>query len=173
MRIIKYLALISVFLPSITTALAEEAKQSAGQLDYFTQERYLESNSVAIAGADSRETTGDDSFLSSSVHTAPKKSGGFISAGRVVLSAYSSTPDQTDSTPFIMASGKHVYDGAIASNFLPLGTLVRIPELFGGKIFVVEDRMHKRFSDRVDVWMETRQEAINFGLRSAAIEVLF
>ena len=173
MRIIKYLALISVFLPSITTALAEETKQSVNQSDYFTQERYLESNSVAIAEADSRETTGDDSFLSSNAQTASKKAGGFVSVGRVVLSAYSSTPDQTDSTPFIMASGKHVYDGAIAANFLPMGTLVRIPELFGGKIFVVEDRMHKRFSDRVDIWMETRQEAINFGLRSAAIEVFF
>ena len=173
MRIIKYLALISVFLPSIAIALAEETKQSVNQSDYFTQERYLETNSVAISGIDSRETTGDDSFLSSNAQTASKKSGGVVSAGRVVLSAYSSTPDQTDSTPFIMASGKHVYDGAIASNFLPLGALVRIPELFGGKIFVVEDRMHKRFSDRVDVWMETRQEAINFGLRSANIEVLF
>jgi len=172
MRIIKYLALISVFLPSITTALAEEAKQSAGQLDYFTQERYLESNSVAIAGADSRETTGDDSFLSSSVHTAPKKSGGFISAGRVVLSAYSSTPDQTDSTPFIMASGKHVYDGAIAANFLPFGTKVKFPKLFGDKIFIVEDRMHERFSDRADIWMETRQAAINFGLRRLVIEIV-
>ena len=173
MRIIKYLALISVFLPSITTALAEETKQSAGQPDYFTQERYLETNSVAIAGIDSRETTGDDAFLSSGANTTPKKSAGFVSAGRVVLSAYSSTSDQTDSTPFIMASGKHVYDGAIASNFLPLGVLVRIPELFGGKIFVVEDRMHKRFSDRVDIWMPTRQEAINFGLRSATTEVPF
>ena len=173
MRIIKYLALISVFLPSIAIALAEETKQSVGQPDYFTQERYLETNSVAIAGIDSRETTGDDAFLSSGANTTPKKSAGFVSAGRVVLSAYSSTSDQTDSTPFIMASGKHVYDGAIASNFLPLGALVRIPELFGGKIFVVEDRMHKRFSNRVDIWMPTRQEAINFGLRSATIEVLF
>lgn len=173
MRIIKYLAIFSVFLPLVATALAEETQPDINRTDYFTQERYLDTQAISLAGADSRQTTGDDAFLSSSVHVAPKRSGGFVSVGLVILSAYSSTADQTDATPFIMASGKHVYDGAIASNFLPLGALVRIPKLFGSKIFTVEDRMHKRFSDRVDVWMETRQEAISFGLRSAEIEVLY
>jgi len=90
----------------------------------------------------------------------------------VKATAYSSTPDQTDDSPFTMANGKRVHDGAVAANFLPFGTKVRFPELYGDKEFVVEDRMHRRFSDRVDIWMETRSEAIRFGIQDITMEVL-
>lgn len=92
--------------------------------------------------------------------------------GVVPVSAYSSTPDQTDDTPFIMASGRHVYDGAIAANFLPLGAKVRFPDLYGDKIFMVEDRMNKRYSYKMDVWMGTRQQALNFGVKNLRYEVV-
>ena len=90
----------------------------------------------------------------------------------VTVTAYSSTPDQTNDSPFIMASGKRVYDGAIAANFLPTGTQVMLPEIYGEKVFTVEDRMHRRFSDRVDVWMETREEALQFGIKRVAMKIL-
>lgn len=89
-----------------------------------------------------------------------------------VITAYSSTPDQTDDTPFITASGYHVTDGVVAANFLPMHARIQIPKLFGDKIFVVKDRMHKRFSDRVDIWFPDRASAKNFGLRKAKIIVL-
>lgn len=92
---------------------------------------------------------------------------------RAPITAYSSTPDQTDSTPFITASGTHVRDGVLAANFLPIGTKVRMPELYGDKIFVVEDRMNARYNVRADIWMETREEAKQFGLkRNVLVEVL-
>ncbi len=90
----------------------------------------------------------------------------------VTLTAYSSTPDQTDDTPFIAASGRHVYDGMIAANFLPFGTKVKIPELFGDKIFTVDDRMNRRYSERVDIWFPDRKSAIIFGIKKAEIVVL-
>lgn len=88
------------------------------------------------------------------------------------ITAYSSTPDQTDDTPFITASGKNVRDGIIATNHLKFGTRVQIPELFGDKVFVVEDRMHPRKQGFVDVWMPTREEAMRFGIAHADIVVL-
>ena len=92
---------------------------------------------------------------------------------KVVITAYSSTPDQTDDTPFITASGKYVRDGIIANNMLPLGTKVMIPSLYGDKVFVVEDRMNKRKSDyHIDIWMPDRPSAINFGVKTADIEIL-
>ena len=91
---------------------------------------------------------------------------------KVVLTAYSSTPDQTDETPFITAANTEIRDGVIASNFLPFGTKVRIPELFGDKIFTVEDRMHERFSNRIDIWFQDRETAEEFGLRKATIQIL-
>ena len=89
-----------------------------------------------------------------------------------VLTAYSSTPEETDGTPFITASGSYVRFGVIAANWLPIGTAVRIPEYFGKQIFIVEDRMNKRHSEKVDVWLPTREAALNFGKRLTKIEVL-
>jgi len=91
----------------------------------------------------------------------------------VVVTAYSSTPDQTDDTPFITASGKCVKDGIIANNMLPFGTKVRIPELYGNKVFTVEDRMNKKKSDyHIDIWMADLHSAINFGVKNVKIEIL-
>ncbi len=89
-----------------------------------------------------------------------------------IITAYSSTVDQTNSEPFITASGAWVRDGIIAANFLSFGTKVRIPEIFGDKIFVVKDRMHSRNSHKIDVWFPSREEALLFGVRNAYIEIL-
>jgi len=92
---------------------------------------------------------------------------------KVVITAYSSTPDQTDDTPFITASGKYVRAGIIANNMLPFGTKIKIPKLYGDQIFVVEDRMNRRKSDyHIDIWMPTKTSALNFGVKTAEIVVL-
>ncbi len=109
--------------------------------------------------------TGNDSFLGESSPVIWKN------IGKSKITAYSSTVGQTDDTPFIMASGNYVYDGAIAANFLPLGTKVRFPELFGDKVFTVEDRMNKRFQDRIDIWIESRSEALSFGMKYTIVEI--
>ena len=66
----------------------------------------------------------------------------------IPVTAYSSTVDQTDSTPCITANGfdlcAHDQEDVIAANFLPFGTKVRMPELFGDQIFTVQDRMNAR-----------------------------
>lgn len=89
----------------------------------------------------------------------------------ITVTAYSSTPDQCDSTPFITALNTRVHDGTLAVNFLPFGTKVRFPEYFGEKIFTVEDRMHPRFSYRADIWMETRKAAKEFGVKRLKMEI--
>lgn len=91
---------------------------------------------------------------------------------KVVATGYSSTVDQTDDSPFITASGTYVRDGVVAANFLPIGTRIKIPDQFGDKIFVVEDRMNKRYWHRVDVWFPARQAALNFGVRTVTIEIV-
>ena len=91
---------------------------------------------------------------------------------QVTVTAYSSTPEETDDTPFITASGTHVREGVVAANFLPLGTTIKIPELYGDRLFVVEDRMHERNSDKVDIWMPTKAEAKQFGRQTARIVVI-
>jgi 3D (Asp-Asp-Asp) domain-containing protein len=90
----------------------------------------------------------------------------------VAVTAYSSTADQTDSTPFITASGSDVRDGIVACNFLRFGTKVRFPQLYGDKIFVVEDRMALKNSHKIDIWFTTRNEAKEFGVKYLQVEIL-
>jgi len=92
----------------------------------------------------------------------------------VVVTAYSSTPEETDDTPFVTASNTLVRSGIVANNALPFGTRVRLPEIFGDRLLEVEDRMHWRKADnQVDVWLPSKDEAIHFGVQYATMEILF
>lgn len=99
----------------------------------------------------------------------PQISGKIIS---VTATAYSSTVDQCDSSPFITASGTRVHDGTLAANFLRFGTRVKFPELYGEKIFIVEDRMKPSSLRKVDLWFPARNEAIVFGVKRTKMVVL-
>jgi len=91
----------------------------------------------------------------------------------VVATAYNSLVWQTDNTPFITASGTHTRHGVVAANFLPIGAHVRFPEVYGDTIFVVEDRMNKKYyRGRVDIWMEEYNDAKIFGAKRLKMEVL-
>ncbi len=95
---------------------------------------------------------------------------------RVVLAlvtAYSSTVDQTDNTPFETANGLHVYEGLVAANWLPFGTQVKFPDLYGGKIFTVNDRMNAKYkTTNVDIWMNAPRHIVDeFGAKRLRMEI--
>ena len=92
----------------------------------------------------------------------------------VWVTAYTSDPSETDSTPYITASGSVVHDGVAAANFLPIGTKFTIPQEFGDKVFVVEDRMNARYNKQhiVDIWFMNKHNALTFGKRRLSIELL-
>ncbi len=96
--------------------------------------------------------------------------------GYYTMTAYNSEVGQTDDSPCITANGfnvcEHGVEDTVAANFLRFGTKVKIPELFGDRVFVVRDRMNERYTDRVDVWMIEKQDAKQFGVKYAKIEVL-
>lgn len=93
-----------------------------------------------------------------------------------VMTAYNSEVGQTDNSPCITANGfdvcKHGQEDTIAANFLKFGTKVKIPDLYGDRIFVVRDRMNVKHPNRVDIWMKDRPSAIKFGIKTAKIQVL-
>jgi 3D (Asp-Asp-Asp) domain-containing protein len=100
----------------------------------------------------------------------PLKVVGKLSA---VVTAYSSTPGQTDDTPHITAAGTYVREGIVANNFLSFGTEIRIPEVYKDKVFVVEDRMSwKKGNNHVDVWFPDYGQALAFGAKTTYIEIL-
>ena len=90
----------------------------------------------------------------------------------VAITAYSSCPTETDGDPFITASGEWVRDGIVAANFLAFGTELKIPELYGEKVFIVKDRMHPRKTYQVDIWFPSKQEAVEFGAHYTYVELV-
>lgn len=150
----KYLVLLGLFfaLPPIPSASSEGAFAGAQDVPYVV----VEGTAVMATGTPEISRAGRIS----------------VAERTVTITAYSSTPEETDSTPFITASGTHVREGVVAANFLPIGTAIKIPELYGDRLFVVEDRMHERNSDKVDIWMPTKAEAKQFGKQTARIVVI-
>jgi len=119
----------------------------------------------------------ENSLSSNSAHYIPKGTVGSLvgeecETYRVAVTAYSSSPCETDSSPFITASGDWVQDGIVAVNFLSFGTKIKIPELFGDKIFTVQDRMHPRKKYQVDIWFPSRIDALEFGAHYTYIELV-
>lgn len=91
----------------------------------------------------------------------------------VIVTAYSSTVCQTDEDPYITAAGTWVREGVVANNMLSFGTKIRIPEIYGDKIFIVEDRMHWTKGDyHVDIWFPSYWQALNFGAKRTYIEIV-
>jgi len=100
-----------------------------------------------------------------------------VAKKQVVATAYSSTVDQTDSTPCITANGFDLCENGveeiIANNGLKFGTKVRLPALFGDRVFTVADRMNARYgSGRIDIWMNSRERAEDFGARAVEMEIV-
>ena len=90
-----------------------------------------------------------------------------------IITAYSSTPEQTDDSPFTTASNKDVRNGIVANNYFPFGTQIRIPELYGDKVFIVEDRMSwKKGNYHFDVWFPDYKQALIFGAERTYVEIL-
>lgn len=95
----------------------------------------------------------------------------------IVFSAYNSEVGQCDDSPCITANGfnvcKHDTEDTIAMNGIKLGTKIRIPELFGERVFEVRDRMNERYgSNRADIWMKSKKDAKQFGMQLARVEIL-
>ncbi len=97
-------------------------------------------------------------------------------SGYYTITAYSSEVAQCDGSPCITANGfnlcEHGIEDTIATNFLPFGAKVRIPEITGDKVFIVRDRMNPRYHNRLDIWMLNKQDAKKFGVKVTMVEIL-
>lgn len=87
---------------------------------------------------------------------------------KVQASGYASSPYQTDSTPCITAAGTRVRPGVVASNFLPMGTIIT----YNDSLYIVEDRMNSRYQGHfLDIWFPSTAEALIFGRRNINISI--
>lgn len=77
------------------------------------------------------------------------------------VSAYTHTGD-------VMANGEYPYVGAVASDDLPLGTRL----LINGNEYVVADRFGGGYTDSIDIFFDSYDEAIEFGVQYLDVIVL-
>lgn len=90
---------------------------------------------------------------------------------QATTTAYSASSDETDDTPTIMASGKTVYQGAIACpKWLDFGTKVYI----NGTPHICEDRMAKRYryTPHFDIFSPSKAEAFEYGRQSVEVVII-
>lgn len=167
-----YIVFLGMFLtvstfPAQALAFTNDIELSHLQLVFVRDPKLVDSAVVGIE-AYPRERTVARLLVSESLTVRSTLADGSIV--RVLSTAYSSTVDQTDASPFVAASGRRVGPGIIAANFLPFGTQVRI----GQQIYTVWDRLNARYNDKyiVDIWMTTRSEAVRYGARIVEIEIV-
>lgn len=93
----------------------------------------------------------------------------FISIGFHVITAYCHCDICTGGS-VITADGSHVEEGwTIAGpRNLPLGTIVEVD----GHVYELQDRTAKRFDGRFDIYFESHQEALNFGIQKKDVKIL-
>jgi len=112
---------------------------------------------------------------------------------RLRATAYNSMVSQTDTQPFVTATGERTRWGIIAvsrdllADDLPYGSLVRLRDLgsfhtgrgvgayrtlLQDTLFVVEDTMHPRKTNQVDLWFADHASAIAWGVRRLEVEVV-
>ncbi len=176
--IFQFLLFFTPALAAETVAAQDEQQISLGEMSKSTD---MDKNAQKIA--DTIEVTPTPVIKTvksqpiESESTAPEKEEQKVKSTSVhVMTAYNSEVGQTDDSPCITANGfnvcKHGQEDTIAANFLKFGTKVKIPDLFGDRVFVVRDRMNKKHPNRVDVWMKDRPSAMKFGIKTARIQVL-
>lgn len=174
---LKYFIVLTIVL---SNALSFSSYAHAGYFDRLGSKR---TSSTLVQGLSENRISESTDFwdiVNKTISDGQKKPLEFrvVKTYNVLATEYTSTPEQTDDTPFITADGTYVHDGIIAANFyvngkkVPFKTLVRIPDIFGDKIFEVRDRMNSRYTNNIDIWVADINVARQFGAKRVDIEVI-
>ena len=96
----------------------------------------------------------------------------------VKVTAYTASVDECDDTPNITASNKRVKVGYIAlsrdieKDFgYIFGDEIEIERRGKKYIFIFEDRMHKRKTRQIDIFMLSKKSALKFGIQQAIMMI--
>ena len=85
------------------------------------------------------------------------------------VTAYTASYEECGKTDGITASGvKATENHTVACDFLKFGTQIVIL----GQTYTVEDRIGSRHPSKLDMYMESKEEALRFGRRQLEVEIL-
>lgn len=84
------------------------------------------------------------------------------------VSAYTSSDDECGKGDGVTASGRRATAGrTIAMDGVPFGTKVEI----NGHIYTVEDRFGGGYTNRIDIYMNSKKEAFRFGRQRILVKI--
>ena len=88
------------------------------------------------------------------------------------VTAYTASADETDNEPCIAARNYNLCEDktikVVATNEYPIGTQLMIDNV----PYTVLDRMNKRYPNRYDILVETKAEAMAYGVQTKEIKVI-
>ena len=165
--VLVFIAVATVLATNLTTSRIS-ASGFLGAL-YGVKTSAQEVNPDRSMASDSN--TKNDSVVERNSISEPSKSKQI----KITVTAYTNDPAETkDYAIGITAMGTHTRDGVAAANFLPFGTKFQLPEIYGDKIFTIEDRMNVKYNSqkRVDIWMLEKSQAFYFGKKTTVMQLL-
>ena len=87
----------------------------------------------------------------------------------MMVTAYTASPDEGCREDALTASGVTARANfTAAADDLPYGTKIRFLD---GSVRVIEDRFGGGYTNRIDIYMETKEEALAFGKQWLFVEV--
>lgn len=88
----------------------------------------------------------------------------------VTCTAYTASVEECGKTDGITASGVKAVEGrTVAADHLPFGTRV----IIDGHTYVVEDRFGGGYTDRIDIYMENKEDAWKFGRQYKEVQIIW
>ena len=154
----KVISIVLVFIVSFCTILAKPTKTYAQENNNNTR---IEMTNQNI------DNKGVDKMRSEFVTINGKT----YQAKKVTMkcSAYTSAPNEGGAYAY---NGQKLRDGMVAADLklYPIGTKIFIPKL--NKVFTVTDTGSAIRNQRLDIWMNSKQKALNWGVQNLEVYIL-
>ena len=154
----KVISIVLVFIVSFCTILAKPTKKYAQENNNNTR---IEMTNQNI------DNKGVDKMRSEFVTINGKT----YQAKKVTMrcTAYTSAPNEGGAYAY---NGQKLRDGMVAADLklYPIGTKIFIPKL--NKVFTVTDTGSAIRNQRLDIWMNSKQKALNWGVQNLEVYIL-
>ena len=95
----------------------------------------------------------------------------YISLGVYTITAYNTLSYQTDNEPCISASGMNICETEGLICACPREFEFGTNFLIDGKVYNCQDRLHSKYDNRIDLLMDTIEEAKEFGKQELEVYI--
>ena len=153
----KVISIVLAFIVSFCTILAKPSKTYANEVSNTRIE--MTNQNIDNKGVDKMRS--EFVTINGKTYRAKKVT--------MKCSAYTSAPNEGGAFAY---NGQRLRDGMVAADLklYPIGTKIFIPKL--NKVFTVTDTGSAIRNQRLDIWMNSKQKALNWGVQTLDVYIL-